>query len=120
MLRNCVFGAYRPPATNRIDKFLKRGREWREKRDYATLDYLTTQLIDRVPYQPIPVSKIVEVMGEADSVVDRCYTFFSKDKEKRTGYLPRNGQTRKSDGMEAGQVLLTSPTLALVRRAVEC
>ncbi len=26
-------------------------------------------------------------MGEADSVVDRCYTFFSKDKEKRTGYL---------------------------------
>jgi hypothetical protein len=63
MLRNCVFGAYRPPATNRIDKFLKRGREWREKRDYATLDYLTTQLIDRVPYQPIPVSKIVEVMA---------------------------------------------------------
>jgi hypothetical protein len=26
-------------------------------------------------------------MGEPDSLVDRCYTFFSKDKEKQTGYL---------------------------------
>jgi hypothetical protein len=69
------------------EKLEKRGREWQKKRDYATLVYLTTQLIDRVPYQPIPVSKIVEVMGEADAVVDRCYTFFSKDNEKQTGYL---------------------------------
>jgi hypothetical protein len=69
------------------ERLEKRGREWREKRDYATLDYLTTQLIDRVAYQPIPVSKILEVMGEPDSLVDRCYTFFSKDKEKQTGYL---------------------------------
>jgi hypothetical protein len=63
-------------------KLGKRGREWREKRDYATLVYLATQLRDRVPYQPIPVSKILEVMGEPDSLVDPCYTFFSKDKEK--------------------------------------
>jgi hypothetical protein len=69
------------------EKLEKRGREWREKRDYATLVYLTTQLIDRVPYVAIPVSKILEVMGEPDSLVDRCYTFFSKDKEKQTGYL---------------------------------
>jgi hypothetical protein len=69
------------------EKLQKRGREWQEKRDYATLDYLTTQLIDRVPYQAIPVSTILEVMGEPDSLVDRCYTFFSKDKEKQTGYL---------------------------------
>ena len=62
----------------------KRGRE---KRDYATLDYLATQLIDSAPSQPIPVLKILEVMGEPDSLVDRCCTFFSKDQGKQTGYL---------------------------------
>ena len=69
------------------EKLEKRGREWREKRDYATLDYLATQLVDWAPPQPIPVSKILEVMGEPDSLVDRCYTFFSKDQGKQTGYL---------------------------------
>ncbi len=68
-------------------KLAKLGEEWREKREYATLVYLTTQLIDRMPFVPIPVSKIEEVMGEPDSLVDRCYTYFSKDKEKQTGYL---------------------------------
>ena len=69
------------------ERVAKRGHEWREKHDYATLVYLTTQLIDRVPFVAIPVSKIVEVMGEPDSLVDRCYTFFSKDRGKQTGYL---------------------------------
>jgi hypothetical protein len=69
------------------EKLEKRGREWRERRDYTTLDYLATQLLDWAPSQPIPVSKILEVMGEPDSLVDRCYTFFSKDQEKQTGYL---------------------------------
>jgi len=69
------------------EKLGKCGREWREKRDFATLDYLATQLIDWAPSQPIPVSKILEVMGEPDSLVDRCCTFFSKDQGKQTGYL---------------------------------
>ena len=69
------------------EKLGKRGREWQEKRDFATLDYLATQLIDWAPSQPIPVSKILEVMGEPDLLVDRCYTFFSKDQGKQTGYL---------------------------------
>jgi hypothetical protein len=68
-------------------KLENRGRECRGKRDYATLVYLTTQLLDRVPYQLVPAANILEVMGEPDSLVDRCYTFHSKDKEKQTGYL---------------------------------
>lgn len=68
-------------------KLAERGREWREKREYNTLVYLTIQLIDRMPYMPVPVAKIAEVLGEPDSLVDRCYTYFSKNKEKQTGYL---------------------------------
>jgi hypothetical protein len=68
-------------------KLAKLGEEWREKREYAKLVYLTTQLIDRMPFVPIPVSKIVEVMGEPDSLAGNCYTYVSKDNEKQTGYL---------------------------------
>jgi len=44
-------------------------------------------LIDRQPFEKIPVSKIVDVLGEPDSLVGNCYTYLSKDKERQTGFL---------------------------------
>jgi hypothetical protein len=68
-------------------KLAKLGREWREKREYATLVYLTTQLIDRQPFEKIAVSRIVDVLSEPDSLVGNCYTYVSKDEERQTGFL---------------------------------
>jgi hypothetical protein len=69
------------------EKLKRCGREWRDKREKQMLVYLTTQVIDREPYVPIPVSTILAVMGEPDSLVDRCYTYFSRDEGRQSGCL---------------------------------
>jgi hypothetical protein len=65
----------------------KYGEQWQKKRDYATLDHLTTQLVERMTCEEVLVSKIVEVLGQPDSLVSGCYTFYSKNEEKQTGFL---------------------------------
>jgi len=65
----------------------KYGREWKKKRTYETLAHLTEQLVGRAPREGVLVAKIVEVLGEPDSLVSGCYTFYSKEKGKQTGYL---------------------------------
>ena len=44
-------------------------------------------MIDRVPYVPVPVAKIVEIMGAPDSHVGNSHTFISKEHEKQTDFL---------------------------------
>jgi hypothetical protein len=80
---------------------------------------LTGQLLDRTIREEVLISKVLDVMGEPDSLGDGCYTFFSKDKGKQTGFLYiETDPARKSDGLEAGYYFLkfwSGTILALVR-----
>jgi hypothetical protein len=74
------------------EKLKAYGREWREKRDCRTLLHLTNQLVARMPREDAYIAELMEVMGEPDSVVDRCYTYFTKEEFHGWLYLETDKQ----------------------------
>lgn len=71
-------------------KLAKLGSQWRKKRDYETLEYLTNQTIEQAAPGMLDASSIVKLLGKPDSLVSGCYTFFSHDGQKkkaRNGFL---------------------------------
>jgi hypothetical protein len=71
-------------------KVAKLGRQWRKKRDYEILEHLTNQTIEQAAPGTLDASSIVELLGEPDSLVSGCNTFFSNDgkkKKARNGFL---------------------------------
>ncbi len=76
-----------PAVWNWSENLLQRGKDWQKQRDYATLSYLTAQLIDRVPYVSVPMLKIIEVLGQPDSQVGGSSTYFATHEGKQNGYL---------------------------------
>jgi hypothetical protein len=71
-------------------KAARLGSQWRKKRDYSTLEYLTNQTIEQAAPGTLDASSIVKLLGEPDSLVGGCYTFFSNDgtkKKVRNGFL---------------------------------